>query len=75
MPLRAGSTYTLQFTLDQFWCNETKEFAIKLLPGRNYLTVRFEGTDARLVNLDMPAIKFMNFWLGKVESNTLSLER
>lgn len=75
VPLRAGSTYTLQFTLDQFWCNETKEFAIQLLPGKNYLTARFEGTDAKLVNLDMPAIKFTNFWLGRVESNTLSLER
>jgi hypothetical protein len=75
VPLRAGSTYTLQFTLDQFWCDETKEFSIQLRPGKNYLTVRFEGTDAKLVNLDMPAIKFMNFWLGKVQSNTLLLER
>jgi hypothetical protein len=75
VPLRAGSTYTLQFTLDQFWCYETKEFSIQLRPGKNYLTVRFEGTDAKLVNLDMPAIKFMNFWLGKVQSNTLLLER
>ena len=75
VPLRAGSTYTLQFTLDQFWCDETREFSIKLLPGKNYLTVRFEGTGAKLVNLDMPAIKLMNFWLGRVESNTLLLER
>ena len=74
VPLRAGSTYTLQFTLDQFWCDETREFSIKLLPGKNYLTVRFEGTGAKLVNLDMPAIKLMNFWLGRVESNTLLLE-
>ncbi len=75
VPLRAGSTYTLQFTLDQFWCDETREFSIKLLPGKNYVTVRFEGTGAKLVNLDMPAIKFMNSWLGRVESNTLLLER
>jgi hypothetical protein len=75
VPLRAGSTYTLQFTFDQFWCYETKEFSIHLLPGKNYLTVRFEGTGAKLDNLDIPAAKFTNFWLGKVESNTLSLER
>src|SRR6267378_357910 len=75
VPLRAGSTYTLQFTLDQFWCYETKEFSIHLLPGTNYLTAQYEGTAAKLVNLDMPAIKSMNFWLGKVQSNTLTLDR
>jgi hypothetical protein len=75
VPLRAGLTYTLQLTLDQFWCYETKEFSIRLLPGTNYLTAQFEGTGAKLANLDMPAIKFMNFWLGRVESNTLTLER
>jgi hypothetical protein len=75
VPLRAGSTYTLQLTLDQFWCYETKEFSIPLLPGTNHLTAHFEGTGANAVNLDLPAIKFMNFWLGKVESNTLTLER
>jgi hypothetical protein len=74
VPLRAGSTYTLQLTLDQFWCYETKEFSIPLLPGTNYLTAQFEGTGAKLVNSDMPAIKFMNFWLGKVQSNTLTLD-
>ena len=75
VPLRAGSTYTLQVTLDQFWCYETKEFSIQLLPGTNYLTAQYEGTAAKLVNLDMPAIKSMNFWLGKVQSNTLTLDR
>jgi hypothetical protein len=75
VPLRAGSTYTLQLTLDQFWCYETKEFSILLLRGTNHLTAHFEGTGAKLVNSDMPAIKLMNFWLGKVESNTLTLER
>jgi hypothetical protein len=74
VPLRAGSTYTLQLTLDQFWCYETKEFSIPLLPGTNHLTARFEGTGANAVNLDLPAIKLMNFWLGKLESNVLTLE-
>jgi hypothetical protein len=75
VPLRAGSTYTLRLTLDQFWCQETKEFSIPLLPGGNYLTAQFEGTGANAVNLDTPGIKLMNFWFGKMESNTLSLRR
>lgn len=75
VPLRVGSMYTLKLTLDQFWCPETKEFEIPLLPGKNQLTARFHGNGARLVNLDMPAIKLMNFWLGSVESKTLTIER
>ena len=35
VPLRVGSTYTLQFSLNQFWCLETKEFSIPLLAGDN----------------------------------------
>jgi hypothetical protein len=73
LALRAGSTYSLQLRLDQFWCHETKEFSIPLLSGSNYLTAQFEGTGAHAVNLDMPGVKLMNFWLGKVASNTLTL--
>ena len=75
VPLRVGSMYTLKLTLDQFWCPETKEFEIRLLPGKNQLTAQFQGSGATRVNLDMPGIKLMNFWLGKVESNTLVIER
>jgi len=75
VPLRVGSMYTLKLKLDQFWCPETKEFEIRLLPGRNQLTAQFQGSEANRVNLDMPGIKLMNFWLGKVESNTLVIER
>jgi hypothetical protein len=75
VPLRAGSTYILRLTLDQFWCHETKEFEVKLLPGRNQLTAQFEGGGAKLVNLDLPAVKLMNFWEGRVQSNTLAIER
>lgn len=73
VPLRAHSTYTLQLSLDQFWCQDTKEFSIPLLAGDNYLTAEFEGTGANLINGDTQGIKFMNFWRGKVESNTLRL--
>jgi hypothetical protein len=75
VPLRVGSIYTLRLTLDQFWCQETSEFEVKLLPGKNQLTADFEGSGAKAVNLDMPAIKLMNFWLGKVQSNTLVVEK
>jgi hypothetical protein len=75
VPLRAGSMYTLTVRLDQFWSHETNEFAIALLPGKNLLTAQLEGRGAKFVNLDMPAVKLMNFWVGKVESNTLVLER
>src|SRR5215204_5240404 len=61
LPLRAGSTYTIQLTLDQFWCQETKEFSIPLLHGNNHLTAQFEGTGSNTSNLDMPGIKLMNF--------------
>jgi hypothetical protein len=75
VPLRVGSIYTLTLTLDQFWCHETKEFEVKLLPGRNQITAQFEGGGAKRLNLDMSAIKLMNFWLGKVQSNALVIAR
>lgn len=75
VPLRVDSMYTLKVRMDQFWCQETKEFEITLLPGKNRLTAQYQGSEAKLVNLDMPAIKLMNFWLGKVESNALVIER
>ena len=75
VPLRVGSTYTLQFTLDKFWCQETKEFSIPLLAGENHLTAQFEGAKASAVNLDMQRIALMHYWLGRVESNTVTLRR
>jgi len=75
VPLRAVQSILSRLTLDQFWCAETKEFVVKLSSGRNQLTAQFEGSEAKHVNLDMPAIKLMNFWLGKVQSNVLVLER
>jgi hypothetical protein len=75
VPLRAGSTYTLQFALDQFWCYETKEFSIPLLAGDNYLTAQFEGAGANGGSSDMAGLRLMNFWIGKVHSNTLILRQ
>ena len=73
--LRVGSTYTLQLTLDQFWCQETKEFSIPLDSNDDHLTAQFEGTRAAFVNSDTQGMKLMNFWLGKANSNTLMLRR
>ena len=75
VPLRVGSMYTLTLTLDQFSCQETHEFEMKLLPGENRLTAQFEGRGAKYATLDMPGIKLMNFWLDKTESNRLTIER
>src|SRR5882762_9505959 len=60
VPLRAGSIYTLRLSLHQFWSPDTKEFDLKLLPGRNQISAQFEGGGAKFVNFDMPGIKFMN---------------
>jgi len=68
IPLRAGSIYTLRLNMDQFWCPSLPQ-------GRNQLTAEFEGGGAKIVNLDMAGIKLMNFWIGKVQSNTLAIER
>ena len=75
VPLPAGSIYTLQFTFDQFCCTETGEYGIHLLPGTNGLTARFDGSRANSMNRDMMGVSLMSFWLGTVESNTLSVQR
>ena len=75
VPLRAGSTYTVKLSLDQFWSPETKEFELKLVPGKYQITAQFEGAGAKISNLDMPGIKFMNFWVGKLQSNIIVVER
>jgi hypothetical protein len=73
--LRAGSIYTLKLNMDQFWCRETKELEPSLLHGRNQLIAQFDGGGARIVNLDMAGVKLLNFWIGKVQSNALAIER
>lgn len=75
VPLRAGSSYTLKFSLDQFWSPDTKEYELKLYPGKYQITAQFEGGGAKTSNLDMPGIKLMNFWQGKLQSNALAVER
>jgi hypothetical protein len=75
VPLRAGSTYTLNLSLDQFWSPDTKEFELKIFPAKYQIMAQFEGGGAKTSNLDVPGIKLMNFWLGKLQSNIMVVER
>jgi hypothetical protein len=74
VPLRAGSTYTLKLRIDQFWSPDTKEFEWKFPPGKYQVMAQFEGSGAKISNPDVIGIKLMNFWLGKVQSNTMVVE-
>jgi hypothetical protein len=73
VPLRAGSTYSLRFGLNQFVSPDTKEFQVKLSPGTHEITAEFEGTSAVWPNLDMQGVNLMKFWVGKVRSNTVRI--
>jgi hypothetical protein len=69
--LRSGSIYALRVSLNQYWSPTTKEFALKLAAGRHRIAARFEGQEARMVNLDMQGAALLNFWKGTVESNVI----
>jgi len=75
VPLRAGSSYTLVLSLDQFWSPDSHEFELSLIPGKNQITAQFEGGGAKTSNLDVPGLKLMNFWLGHLQSNVLVIDR
>jgi hypothetical protein len=71
VPLRVGSVYTLKLPLSQFRSPDTKEFTLELKPGEHQVSAQFEGGGAR-----HDSGKFiMNFWKGKLQSNTLKLEQ
>jgi hypothetical protein len=73
VPLRAGSTYSVRFRLNQFDSLETKEFRMKLPRGKCEMTAEFEGTSAVWPNRDMQGMNLMKFWVGKLRSNTISI--
>ena len=75
VPLRAGSSYTLKLSLDQFWSPSTKEFELSSSPRSYQISAQFDGSGAKTGNLDVPGIKLMNFWLGNVQSNIIIVER
>jgi hypothetical protein len=69
VPLRSGSSYKLELRLDQFWSPGTKEFALKLKPGRYWASARFEWDGAETDKLN---ILLLNFWKGRLQSNVFS---
>lgn len=75
VPLRANSIYTVIIRSDQLWSPAGKDYGLKLAPGKYQVTTQFEGDGAKAVNLDTPGIKWMNFWIGKLQSNALAVER
>jgi hypothetical protein len=75
VPLRVGSTYTVTFGLDQFWPPDAKDFQLRSPSGKYQIVAQFEGGGAKASNLDMPGMKLMNFWMGKLQSNALAVER
>jgi hypothetical protein len=72
--LRAGSSYLLRVTLNQYWSQATKEFELKLAEGRHQIRARFQGQGAESANLDMQGVALLNFWRGTVHSNALEFE-
>jgi hypothetical protein len=73
--LQSRSTYTLELGLDQFWSPETKEYELKLAPGKYQISLQFEGRAPERMWLDRQDIQKMNFWLGRLQSNTLTIQR
>jgi hypothetical protein len=75
VPLRVGSTYTLRLGLRDFCCLETKEFDLRLAPGKYRVVARFKGGGTVLPNRDMAGLQFLPFWKGTVQSNLVALDR
>lgn len=72
VPLRSGSSYTLTVRLDQFSSLATKEFDLKLKPGHYGVSAWYQGTGAEHFNTGSEGMVLMNFWKGKIQSNTCS---
>jgi hypothetical protein len=72
--LRSGSAYSLRLSLDRYWSPATKEWDLKLAPGRYRIEALFDGRGAMFQNLDTPGIALLNFWKGTVRSSPLSFE-
>ena len=66
--LRGGAMYAFPVSLDQYWSEATKEFGLKLTPGRHRISAQFDGTGAKIPNPDMKGVALLNFWKGTVRS-------
>ena len=74
VPLRAGSTYILRTSLNQYFIPATHNFDVKLASGRNRIAARFEGQQARSANPDMQGVALLNLWKGTVDSNVVDFD-
>jgi hypothetical protein len=70
VPLRVGCLYTLKLPLSQFWSPSTKETALELKPGKYQVSAHFDGGGAK----HKSGTWIMNFWEGKLQSNTLKVK-
>lgn len=71
VPLGVNATHTVVVSLDQFWCPATKEFSVRLPKGTYKIVAVFEGKGASHINLDMPGLRTMQYWMGKAVSEPL----
>jgi hypothetical protein len=66
VPLRAGSSHTVKLSQSNFYCIETKEFRIKLKPGKYSVYAEFRGGGAKYDNL-----RLLRLWTGSLKSNSV----
>lgn len=69
VPLRSGSSYELKIGSDKFYSTETHEIGSKLPLGKYQMTAQFEGDGAIVRDL------VVNSWKGKLQSDTLTIEK
>jgi len=69
VPLRSGSIYGLKIGLDNLYSLGTNEIGSKLPSGKYQITAQFEGDGATIRHLSV------NSWKGKLQSNTLIIEK
>lgn len=72
--LRVGATYAFAVSLDEYWSEATKEFRLKLTPGRYRISAWFDGNGAMVGNVDTKGVALLNFWKGAVRSRVLEFE-
>jgi len=75
LPLEVGSSHSLIVDLNDYWSPDTEEFKFQLYEGINYLQVQYNGQGAQH-NLggDMVGVKLLNFWVGKIQSNIITIK-
>lgn len=73
VPLRAGSTYSLRLSLNDYWCPETKEYQISLEVGEYRIQAVLDANEAQHINGDTQGMRLMNYWTGTLRSAPIEL--